>query len=284
MSLTVNRNLIVRIGTVISNDDEYYSGRIKVSLPGDVGQSTTYAYPLIPTLLHIIPKVNEAVLIICADITNINSTRFYIGPLIHQPQFSFFDDFEDATSIMKGTNKNILPSINRYVDKIGAYPKTEEVALKGRKDGDIIIGDNDVRIRCGVHLTEKGDEKESIFNKQTPTFIKLKTHENKLSNGTNTTATIVSENINLISTVGSPEFKVTDTNESISDDEMNKIIESAHQLPYGDILLDFLKLFLRAFNSHTHPYSGMKPIPNLDYTAVNEFNMNSILSKNVKIN
>lgn len=285
MSLTTKNNLILRIGKVESVDDEYHGGRIKVRLASDkFDENIPYAYPLLPYMIHIFPKVGEAVLLICSDISSSNSTRFYIGPIIHQPQFANYDSFFNSASLLKGFNHATLPSVDRNPETLGAYPKKDEIAIIGRKDGDIIISDNDVRIRCGVHITDKYNPTDSVFNNLTPSFIKLKTHENKLSNSTNTTATIVSENINLISTVGSPEFKVTDTNESISDDEMNKIIESAHQLPYGDILLDFLKLFLRAFNSHTHPYSGMKPIPNLDYTAVNEFNMDSMLSKNVKIN
>jgi hypothetical protein len=285
MSLTTKKNLILRIGIVESVDDEYHGGRIKVRLANDkLDENIPYAYPLLPYMIHVLPKVGEAVLLVCSDIKSSKSTRFYIGPLIHQPQFANYDSFFNSTSLLKGFNQATLPSVDRNPETLGAYPKKDEIAIIGRKDGDIIISDNDVRIRCGVHITDKDNPTDSVFNKLTPSFIKLKTHENKLSNGTNTTATIVSENINLISTVGSPGFTVTDTNESISDEEINKIIENAHQLPYGDILLDFLKLFLRAFNSHTHPYSGKKPIPNLDYTALNEFKMNSMLSKNVKIN
>ena len=73
-------------------------------------------------------------------------------------------------------------------------------------------------------------------------------------------------------------------NESISDEEMTKIIETAHQLPYGDKLVDFLKLLLKAFNTHTHNYHNLPPIPDMTYNAVNNFNLNDILSKNVKIN
>jgi hypothetical protein len=125
---------------------------------------------------------------------------------------------------------------------------------------------------------------ECEFNNLTPSFIKLKQHDTQFSNNTTTTATIVSENINLISTVGTPEFNVSDVNESISDEEMAKIIETAHQLPYGDKLVDFLKLLLKAFNSHTHNYHNLPPIPDMTYNAVNNFSLNDILSKNVKIN
>lgn len=285
MSLSINNNLILRIGEVISVSDEYSGGRIKVKLASDkFNDNIPFAYPLLPYMIHITPKIGEAVLVVCSDITNTDATRFYIGPLIHQPQFSHYDSFFNSTSLLKGFNQATLPSIEKNAEAEGAYPKKEEIALLGRKDTDLILGDNDVRLRCGVHLTDKNNPLKSIFNRQTPTFVKLTTHDNALSNKTNTTATIVSENINLISTVGTPEFTVTNSNGSISDEEMNKIIETAHQLPYGDVLIEFIKILLKAFNSHTHAYHSLPPIPDMNYVALQNFNLNDLLSKHVKIN
>ena len=285
MSLTIENNIILRLGQVVSVDDEYGAGRIKVRLTEDkFDKEVPYAYPLLPYMLHILPKVGEAVFVICSDIKSTNSTRFYIGPLIHQPQFVNYDSFPNSTSLMKGFNQTTLPSYKRDPDANGCYPKKDEIGILSRKDSDLIFSDNDVRLRCGVHLTDKNDELKSVFNKQTPTFIKLKKHDKNFSNNTNTTATIVSENINLISTVGSPEFNLIDSNESISDADMANIIENAHQLPYGDILLNFLKLFLKTFNNHTHAYSGLPPVPDINFETLNNFDTNTILSKNVKIN
>lgn len=277
-------NLIIRIGYVESVKDEYGSGRIKVGFLGDTSSKSHYAYPLLPYMVHIKPKKEEAVLVLCPDTITNKSNLFYIGPLIHQPQYVNFDKFENATSILKGGNQATLASVEKDAETDGAFPKENEIALLGRKDTDLILGDNDVRLRCGVHLTDKNNGLKSIFNRQTPTFVKLATHDKPLSNKTNTTATIVSENINLISTVGTPEFTVTNSNGSISDEDMNKIIETAHQLPYGDVLLDFIKLFLKTFNNHKHPYSYCKPVKDDNYNALQEFNLNSLLSKHVKIN
>lgn len=285
MSFTINDSLILKLGYVISVDDEYEGGRIKVRLNDDnYNDDVPYSYPLLPYMLHILPKVGEAVLVVCSDISSANSTRFYIGPLIHQPQFVNFNSFENSTSLLKGYNHATLPSYNCDPETNGAYPQKDEIAILGRKDSDLIFSDNDVRLRCGVHLTDKNKPLKSVFNKQNPTFIKLKKHENKLTNNTNSSATIVSENINLISTNGSPEFNVSNSNESITDEEMNKIIETAHKLPYGDVLLDFLNIFMKAFNTHTHAYHGLPPVPDINYTTLQNFDKNTILSKNVKIN
>lgn len=283
MSIT-NNDTIIKIGQVESIDDEYATGRIRARIDEDrYNSETPYAYPLLPYMVHIMPKVGEAVLLICSNLNN-SSQRFYIGPIIHQPQFVNNDTFSDAISIIKGYNDRMLPSVERIPETHGIYPKKDEIAILGRKDTDLIFSDNDVRLRCGVHKTNKYDSLNSEFNRLNPSFIKLKQHDTNFSNNTHTTATIVSENINLISTVGTPEFNVSDVNESISDEEMAKIIETAHQLPYGDKLVDFLKLLLKAFNAHTHNYHNLPPIPDMTYNAVNNFNLNDILSKNVKIN
>lgn len=280
----INNNSIIKIGEVVSIDDEYTAGRIRVRVMEDrYSSETPYAYPLLPYMVHVTPKIGEAVLLIYSNLGN-SSQRFYIGPIIHQPQFVNNDIFSNAISFLKGYNDRTLPSVDRIPETHGIYPKKDEIAIMGRKDTDLIFSDNDVRLRCGVHKTDKYDLLNSEFNKLNPTFIKLKLHDTKFSNNTNTSATIVSENINLISTVGTPEFNVSDVNESISDEEMAKIIETAHQLPYGDKLVEFLKLLLKAFNAHTHNYHNLPPIPDMTYNAVNNFNLNDILSKNVKIN
>ena len=279
-----NDNTIIKIAQVESIDDEYAAGRIRARVVGDrYNNETPYAYPLLPYMMHIKPKVGEAVLLIYSNLGN-SSQRFYIGPIIHQPQFVNKDNFSDAISLLKGYNDRTLVSVDRIPEAQGVYPKKDEIAIMGRKDSDLIFSDDDVRLRCGVRKTNKYNDLESEFNRLTPSFIKLKQHDTNFSNNTCTTATIVSENINLISTVGTPEFNVSDVNESISDEEMAKIIETAHQLPYGDKLVDFLKLLLKAFNAHTHNYHNLPPIPDMTYNAVNNFNLNDILSKNVKIN
>lgn len=282
---TSNDNTIIRIGQVESIDDEYAAGRIRARVVGDrYNNETPYAYPLLPYMMHIKPKVGEAVLLIYSNLGN-SSQRFYIGPIIHQPQFVNKDVFKDAISLIKGYNDALLPSWERDPFKHGIYPKNDEIAILGRKDTDLIFSDNDVRLRCGVHKTDKyGNRYDPYFNELTPTFIKLKQHDTRFSNNTTTTATIVSENINLISTVGTPEFNVSNVNESISDEDMAKIIESAHQLPYGDVLVNFLKCFLNAFNAHTHKYHNMPPVPDFTHNILNNFNLDDILSKNVKIN
>ena len=46
---------------------------------------------------------------------------------------------------------------------------------------------------------------------------------------------------------------------------MEKVINSAYKLPYGEKLVEFLKVFVDAFMNHTHDFAMLPP--NSFYTA-----------------
>lgn len=282
-------------GRVIDNRDNLGGGRIKVAVyPADKRKTAAdipYAFPAMPKLIHIIPKVGELVIIICEDLNEPNSQRFYIGPIISQLQYIFREGSLNATALLNGGVMPTLPSVNENASMNGAFPKGEEIAILGRKNSDIILSDDDLRIRCGARLINEHDPEKLSFNKESPAYIKLKYYPNKLKEDVESTATIVADKINLISNNGSPAFNVTDTGEGISDEEMKKLIEQAHKLPYGDILVNFLSLFLKMFKSHTHKYHNMPPCPDVNsgifdrQYGSDEKNLDKLLlSENVRIN
>ena len=283
------------LGHVISNDDNVGGNRIKATIyPADkrkTAREIPYAFPLIPKMVHIVPKVGEMVIIICDDMNNPNSQRYYLGPIISQPQFLFHEGSISATSLLKGGVMPELPSPASYASMHGAFPKVDEIAILGRKNSDIILSDNDLRIRCGVRLVDENNNKNISFNKESPSYIKLKHYPVRLQEGAESTATIVADKINLISNVGEPYFNVADTNEGISDEEMREIIEKAHRLPYGDVLVNFLSLLLKMFKSHTHKYHNLPPCPDTNsgifdakYSSDENNLQQQLLSDNVRIN
>ena len=93
----MNNNTIIKICPVIDIFDETDGERIKVRMsPEDDRKNDNelpYAFPLLPKLLHIKPKIGEAVLIILTDAGNGDSIRYYIGPIISQPQYMEKDNF-----------------------------------------------------------------------------------------------------------------------------------------------------------------------------------------------
>ena len=65
---------------------------------------------------------------------------------------------------------------------------------------------------------------------------------------------------------------------------MDEIIEKAHKLPYGDVLVEFLNLFRDAFLKHTHNFPTMPTCPDPNVVNLSLFDTNEILSKNIRIN
>ena len=78
----------VRFCKVISISDDTDADRIKVRLiPEDNSKSIDeidYAFPLLPKMFHVKPKVGEAVLVLLAVTNDGNSQRYYIGPVVSQ--------------------------------------------------------------------------------------------------------------------------------------------------------------------------------------------------------
>lgn len=288
----MNRGIILKICQVIDIYDDTDGERIKVrlspeddKLPDDKIQ---YAFPLLPKLLHIKPKIGEYVLVVLTEANNGYSNRYYIGPIISQPQFMRKDDsIINALSLYNGAYKepDIAPSTN--IDSHGAFGKDDDVALYGRKKNDIILTDDDIRIRCGSRLTDSSVKGNVVFNRSDPAYIHLKHTDNKRGGKNNeyrSTATVVADKINLIGNQSKQPFRTNDRVDMIGDDEMEKIITQAHQLPYGDILVDFLRLFLRAFANHTHPYPGMSPCATDEFIEATNYDLPKILSETVRIN
>lgn len=289
----MNNGIVIKICQVIDVYDDNDGERIKVRLsPEDdklADNKIQYAFPLLPKLLHIKPKIGEYVLIILTETNNGYSNRYYIGPIISQPQFLQKDDsLLSAMSLYPGAYKepDVAPSTN--IDSHGALANDDDIAVYGRKKNDIILTDDDVRIRCGSRLQDASVKGNIVFNRSDPAYIHLKHTDSKRGakgKEYRSTATIVADKINLIGNQSKEPFHTNDRQDMIGDDEMQKIINQAHQLPYGDVLVSFLKLFLRAFAEHTHPYPGMPPCATDEFVETINYDLpNKILSESVRIN
>lgn len=294
----MNSNIVVKICEVISTDDQQKGDRIKVRLYPEDNRKTIaeipYAYPLLPKIFHVIPKVGEAVLVILTAANDGNSNRYYIGPIISQPQMMDFDGYSSGALSMY-PDAFIRPKIahERIPDAKGAFCNDEDIAIYGRKGCDIIMKEDDIRVRCGARIEDSKSLIGQSFNKLSPAYLKLKYSDEPktVTNDTtgfshkyNSTATLVADQINLISNEGKTYFNTTDNVDLISDEEMEKIMKKAHVLPYGDTLVEFLKYFMKMFQEHAHPYPGMPTILPSGNEGFFNYDLNQILSKNVRIN
>lgn len=286
----------ISIGRVVNINDVDDGGRIKVRLmPADRYKSDDdldYAFPLLPKVFFVKPKIDESVLVFNLD-DNQNSQRFYIGPIISQPQKLEYDSYVGgATRLLKGGISVPDKALSLEAAADGTFAKDDEIAIYSRKNSDIILSDNDIRIRCGVRRFNENGSNEVEFNKKNPSYLKMRYYPEGIQHGDNkvyNTTNIVSEEINLLSVNGTPYFNLTDRNELIDSKTMEEIISKAHALPYGDVLVDFLKMFLEVFKVHVHPYPGMAPV--VDPTAANFYTKypsnlleNKLLSKHIRIN
>lgn len=290
-------NINIKLCEVISVDDTYKSGRIKVKLhPEDDRKhidNIQYVYPLLPKMFNVLPKVGEAVIVFLMASGEGFSNRYYIGPIISQlPNMNFDGYFSGALS--NYDDSLIKPKVAHDLisEAKGAFGNDDDVAIYGRKGSDIILKEDDIRIRAGARL-DSNNKIGKEFNRLNPTYLKLK-YNNEPTTVTNqytgeeykynSTATLVADQINLIANNANTYFNTTHNEDLITNEEMKKIIETAHALPFGDILVDFLKYFLKMFQEHAHPYPGLPTILPSGNENFFNYDLNKILSKNVRIN
>jgi hypothetical protein len=196
-------------GDSIQYNDTAYAGRIKVRLDSDGKNISTedlpYAFPLLPKVFQSIPKIGEGVFVINAKINTPDSQRYYVGPIISQPQFQDYCSYDngngDAVSLLstsKALRNDPLTSIDRASSLTkGAFPSPKDVAIIGRGEEDIILkyrGNRDgeysetseIDLRAGIRLqpadtTIKYLKGNVVFNTVNPGYIQIKYKQNGIA-------------------------------------------------------------------------------------------------------
>lgn len=297
---------MIYVGLVKNINDSVDGCRIQARIrPHDnqkLDADLPWAFPKNPKYFHILPHVGEIVLIELSDDDNPNGQRYYTGPILSQYQMLQHDTLAGgATALLDGGSRAAFPSLSRFPEAIGTFPKKNEIAILGRKKSDIILSDDDLRIRCGSRVTDYNGLSNFAFNKLNPSFIKLKHYDFPIEYKTDvfknqnfsshSTASIVANDINLISTGGQPDVNYADRDEQINDEEMRKVLSELHLLPYGDELCYLLESLIKMFKSHTHKYSQLPPCPDVNsnifdknYGFLGEQIRDKILSQHIRIN
>lgn len=256
---------MISIGTVISNKDAYDGGRLQVKIfPADKykkNDDVEYAFPAIPKHLHVMPKIGEAVLIFTEE--NQSGQRYWMGPVISQPQQLDWDSaIGGATRLLYGSSLRPQEAISRDANADGAFAVNDanesEVAVYGRGKSDIILGENDIRVRCGARKKNPSTGKVE-FNKKDSGYLKIAYNENGYNGDEEgkSVAVVNADKVILSSNNGTPYINTNNPDKSVSEEDMVKLIEKAHKLPYGDLLVDFLKDFVNMFLNHSHAYHDL---------------------------
>ena len=308
-------------GTVVSIEDNTGMGRIRVKIKGSpsVGgddnidikdiEQIPYAYPMLPKHLSAIPKKGEVVWVFVLGKNREQVDRLYIGPIISQLDKLNGDKFEDGGSPLRAfsfgpkdpsravTNRDTTSTI--IPDLVGVFPKADEISIQGRYNTDVTQKYNEIVIRAGKFEPATSNEFKIKFNASTQAFIQIKndvtyqsaTNKDETEKGTVTN--IVANKINLFTHKdGAPRITLNQEN-LISDEELKRMMEESHQLPFGDVLLDYLKLLKDAIFNHVHngngnPATDLSASGNIQAVAALKAKAedleNKMLSKNIRIN
>jgi len=303
----LGKDFAVRIGRVVSTEDPYCANRIKVRLPNDNNKTDAelpFAMAYMPQFFQVHPKQGESVLVLCADPVNPDSERFYAGPIIRQ-----YQDFEycphDVSQGLYEQNptKSAYKPIRELTGTEGAFPVYDDVALIGRKGEDVILRDNTVLIRCGVRAKGTGENPDYqgnvVFNGRNSAYIQIRTSDNgnitttnsQAGNGDTTAGAVmnfVADKFNLISHKDKSNYNLSDPSKMVTDEEIQRVMNNLHRVPYGDVLCQFLDLTRRLVLNHVHPANGHNLAAKTadDLQQIEEyksFDLETIKSPNVRV-
>jgi len=285
---------VISIGRVEAIDDESDAGRIIVSIKGiddkktDEEKKLTMAFPLLPKHLQVTPKVGEAVFVLKLNLKDTNYIdRYYIGPIISQPQKLKMDPFFfTAKSALATGSVEVEEAPSFKPEARGVFPDKSYISIQGRDNSDIIFKNGEVLIRAGQHKSKNILEfnNENIGYFQLKFDVPLNLTKETTQGKKYTVANIVADKIHLITHGGTKNFKLTDPSDLITIDEMSRIANEAHPLPYGDVIVKFMEASIKFMINHFHPYSGLKAsAPQPIYNDLANFDLSSVNSKNIKL-
>jgi len=143
-------------GIVVSIDDPFDAGRIKVRIEGidnDVPENKElddpqkgglpWCQPLMPKFINVIPHVGETVKIAVFDYRNKKIRREYIGPVIAQQRPPDFIDSDFFPSKWRVETDNYNGAWSQEVESFDGdwkiYPNKDDIGISGRRNTDFIL-------------------------------------------------------------------------------------------------------------------------------------------------
>lgn len=300
-------NISLNIGTVREVETTYskdgYDGlRVRAELmqdkPGNY-DTIPWAFPLLPKVFQSIPKVGEAVFVFVDDDGDKNVTqRYFLGPIISQPQYNTYCEKENATTLLQTHDRNPIGKISNYDATRGAFPQTDDVAIVGRGKEDVILRydgtSSEVLLRAGVRgepINSKNPDLigNIIFNGTDPAYIQLK-YQQGLSSGemtaSNSVINLVANRINIMSNMDEGVAdKLSDKDTMVNTSDTDEMMDSLHQVPKGDKLVELLTIMKGCIMHHVHPWAGMEQCGDWAgfINKLEGYDINSILSDYVRI-
>jgi hypothetical protein len=281
MDMIINN---IYIGKVALVNDVTNSGIIQVFIDGVdragvTDENLPLCYPLMSRVIHVMPKVDEAVLVLMASTKEgYDRRRYWIGPLLTNYEKIGHDNLGSGRNLIddpllksqnnKKRERDIFP-----IDTQGSTtPNLDDVTIVGRNNTDIRQSENKITLRAGKH--KKNIPRE--INDVNPVYSILEFIDNN-----NSYSLTAGDEIYLISHKGRNTFKKVLTNSDIQDLKTN-----SQSMLYGELTVEYLKILTQAFLTHIHQHPQKEPIKK-EVVVDLEKKLNEIqdlLAKNIKIN
>ena len=149
----MERNIICRLCDVLPDADPSDAGRIKVKING-IDQVAQWCFPLLPKLIHVRPKPGETVIVFFEEDGAVYDNRYYIGPVLSQPYFYEYEGFlTTSLSALADKRCELAEPPSSVEDYKATFPTDDDVALIGRKNAELRLKENEVRVLCGKQDT-----------------------------------------------------------------------------------------------------------------------------------
>ena len=269
---------------VISIDDATMGGRIKVKIYEFDNRTTNtdelpWCYPLLPKYFFNLPKVGEMVRIFIEDTKYPQRSRFWLGSVISQPHKIGLDTRFTALSTTNVPLTNPEPAPNTYPDAVGVYPLSEDIAIVGRVNTDVILRVNEIHIRAGKH--ENGNVLK--LNTKNPAEISMVFEPVNLvqaSANYQSRTVVTADKIAIISHSGNPQFKAT----NFTSEDRDRIFAEGHPMVRGDVLVQAMDIMRKVIINHIHGYNGLAADKNLLIKDLEAIDFSKILQNNLVIN
>ena len=291
-------NFIIRYCKVESVEDDAKGCRIKVRIQyydptfneDPTMETIPYCFPLLPKLLHVYPKVGEMVFVILQQQESTQGDRFFIGPVISQDYYLNYCSELNAGTLSQG-EKTVPPSENPDMNEEndGTIPEREDIAIRGRMNSDVILLNNELRLRCGFDKYPGTTEEDYNlnFNDKDMAYVQMKYFPNGMNDSHgdyNSIVNIVGDRINLMSYDGNPFPGDVDRRDMITPEKQNELQSSLHNLPYGDDLMTYLRKLIDIFSNHVHKWHNETPCLIGSEIETLNTDLTKFLSKTIKIN
>ena len=197
-----------------------------------------------------------------------------------------------ATKINYKTNK-IEDTFNSQTNQI--FNTREEALILTNEilSSELVDGVKwQLQTRVKEVLEVYGEEDQNSFNTYTVTYpgntkkekrTKTKLEFSKSNSGVKSSIiNVVADRINLVSHDGEHTYELTDNEKLITPETQNDIHTTAQSIVFGEKLVEFLELVKNYVNSHVHPYHGLPSDPEATKLNVLNFDLQTILNKNIK--